>query len=393
MMRFLAAAILLVLASGLPGCGPRAEDDRMIEVIERAAFLFKHYTESQQRQDPQMFSVVRSDLRRLNQESFEVLVRALASKDQEVQGYAAFTLGFSANRGAIAPLALATQHSDETVRGNAIAALGQLGFVDAPVEPFQRLPKDPLPDVRQAALFGLASLVSPKSDLGMLDAVHLCFEDPDVQVRAEALLVVRKLRRKESVAPLLAGPLKDSEPQVRASAALALAAIGRDAKAATPFLVELLKDEIHRVVEAAWVALNKIHEKDLDRSYSTWRDWYEDEQKVHYICFEHKEVSEPNPGTCPKCQVKLERITKEPPRKPLQPVEPPPAAGLYVCPEHSDILTTTPAKCGKPGCGKDLVPKKPDPVNYVCPDHPDVMTLTPAKCGKPGCGKDLVPKK
>jgi HEAT repeat protein len=85
---------------------------------------------------------------------------------------------------------------------------------------------------------------------------------------------------------------------VRASAALALGAIGREAKESTPFLIELLKDEYHRVVEGAWIALNKIHEKDFDRSYATWRDWYEDEQRVHYTCLEHKEVSEPSPGVC-----------------------------------------------------------------------------------------------
>jgi hypothetical protein len=145
-------------------------------------------------------------------------------------------------------------------------------------------------------------------------------------------------------------------------------------------------------VEATWAALNRIHEKDFDRSYATWRDWYEDEQKVHYTCLEHKEVSELNPGLCPKCRNRLERINREGLRK----LEPPPAIvppGLYVCPDHPEILTTTPTKCGKPGCGKDLVLKKPDPVIYTCPDHPEILTTTPTKCGKPGCAKDLVPKK
>ena len=54
-------------------------------------------------------------------------------------------------------------------------------------------------------------------------------------------------------------------------------------------------------------------------------------------------------------------------------------------------MTTTPSKCGVPGCGKDLVPKRPEPVIYSCPDHPDNVTVGPAKCGKPGCGKDLLP--
>jgi hypothetical protein len=382
MMRFLTAAILLSSALGLGGCLGSAEDYRSDEVIERAAFLFSHYSEAQKRQDAQMLGVLRSDLRRLNTDSFDVLIKCLSSKNQEMQGYAAFALGFSA-----------TNHPDNAVRGNAIAALGQLGFADVSPEPFQRLVKDPIPDVRQAALFGLTILAGPKGDLGMLDEVHQCLEDPDPQVRAEALIVLRKLRRKESVPPILAISIKDLEPQVRAGAAQVLGAIGKEAKEATPFLVEMLKDEYHKVVEAAWIALNKIHEKDLDRSYSTWRDWYEDEQKVHYTCLEHKEVSELNPGLCPKCRNRLERISREGVRKP----DPAPSlgvsTGLFVCPDHPEILTTTAAKCGKPGCGKDLVPKKPDPVTYSCPDHPEILTTTPAKCGKPGCAKDLVPKK
>lgn len=395
MKRFLTAAIVLATAFGMAGCGSTSEDDRSEEVLERAAFLFGHFAEAQKKQDTQMLGVVRGDLRRLCGESLPVLLRVLASKDQEAQGYAAFVLGFSNDRAALAPLAQATQHPDETVRGNAIASLGQLGFPDTPIEPFQRLIKDPIAHVRQAALFGLAGFVGPKNDYGMLDAVHECFHDIDMHVRAESLLVTRKMRRKDSVSPILAGALKDPEPMVRASAALALGAIGREAKESTPFLIELLKDEYHRVVEGAWIALNKIHEKDFDRSYATWRDWYEDEQRVHYTCLEHKEVSEPSPGVCPKCKAKLERITKDAARKPVPPTDPavPVSTGLYYCPEHTDVLTTTPSKCGRPGCGKDFVQKKPEPVNYACPEHPEIMTLTPAKCGKPGCGKDLLPQK
>ncbi|RPH38536.1 MAG: HEAT repeat domain-containing protein, partial [Planctomycetota bacterium] len=244
---------------------------------------------------------------------------------------------------------------------------------------------------RQVDLHGTASI-----DQGM-DAIrhaHEALGDPDAHVRTEALIVLRKMRRKESVAVILGTVVKDPEPQVRAASALALAGIGREAKEATPFLVEMLKDEYHRVVEGAWVALNKIHDKDFDRSYATWRDWYEDEQRVVYTCLQHPEVTETSPGVCPKCKVKLERISREGVRKTVQQdpaVVPTPA--LYVCPEHVEILTTSPAKCGKPGCGKELVPKKPDPVTYSCPEHTEILTTTPAKCGKPGCGKDLIPKK
>ncbi len=338
-----------------------------------------------------MLGILRGDLRKLNTEAFDVLITGLASRDQETQGYAAFALGFSGVRPAMAPLAAAAGHPEESVRGNAIVALGQLGFNDTPMEPFHQLLADPAPDVRQAALYGLSLLVTDRDDHGMLEAVHKSLGDADLNVRNEALIVVRRMRRRESVVPILGGPIRDPEPLIRSNAALALGAMGREAREATPYLVELLKDEVSRVVESAWMALNKINEKDFDRSYATWRDWYEDEQKMVYTCLEHKDVIETSPGECPKCRKKLERM----PREGVRRIElaPSPLPGLYVCPDHPEVITTVPAKCGKPGCGKDLVAKKPEPVIYTCPEHPEIVTSTPAKCGKPGCGKDLVPKK
>src|SRR6185295_7896708 len=128
MIRYAAAVLLLCSPVGLWSCVGTAEDDRSDEVIERAAFLFNHYCEAQKKQDTQMLSVLRGDLRKLNSESIGVLLKVLSTKSQEMQGYAAFALGFSANRAAIGPLALATDNPEDTVRGNAIAALGQLGF-------------------------------------------------------------------------------------------------------------------------------------------------------------------------------------------------------------------------------------------------------------------------
>jgi HEAT repeat protein len=391
MMRLLCRAVLLCAPLAVWSCAGSPEDDRSERVLERAAFLFRHYGDAQKNQDSQMLTVLRADLRKLNVEGIDVLIRLLGEGSQEAQGYAAFALGFSANRAAIAPLTKATESPEETVRGNAIAALGQLGFSDAPIEPFRRLLKDPIPEVRQAALFGLSWMVDPKVDGGILGDVLACLSDPDMHVRSEALIVLRKMRRKESVTPILAGPVKDSEPLVRAAAAMALGAMGRDAQEATPFLVEMLKDEQHCVVDGAWTALNRIHDKDLDRSYSTWRDWYEDEQRIHYTCLEHREISEIAPGVCPKCGKRLERMSREGLRK----AEAPPgaASGLFTCPEHREIVTTTPSRCGVPGCGRELVPKRPDPVVYTCPEHHQIVTTTPSKCGVPGCGKDLIPRK
>jgi HEAT repeat protein len=382
--------LLLAVLPGLSGCASTDEEEDN-DILIRARILFKNFSGAYGAADYQAVNAIRNDFIRLNAEGGRILLAALQSKNEDDQGYAAFALGFSDSRTAVGPLVTATSHRNETVRGNAIVALGNLGFQDIPLEPFIRLMKDPNPQVRQAALFGLSLLPLDRDSRNIQGDVYAKLSDSDWAVRNEALIVCRKMKRPDSVTPILDGPLQDREPVVRASAALALGSIGREAREATPFLIELLKDVDHRVVDGAWTALNRIHDKDFDRSYATWRDWFEDEQKVHYTCPDHREVSETAPGKCPKCGRRLERVTRDILRRIDTPVGSP--SGFWVCPEHPDVITTTPAKCGVPGCGRDLVPKRPDPVIYVCPDHPKVITTTPAKCGVTGCGKDLLPQK
>ncbi|HZE96849.1 MAG TPA: HEAT repeat domain-containing protein [Planctomycetota bacterium] len=392
MIRTGLALLLLLGPVGLWSCASSSDEPDDSEILLQSRILFRNFSGAYANQDTQAIGAIKNDFRRLNAQAGGVLIATLqSSKQEDDQGYAAFALGFSDSRQAVGPLASATNHRNETVRGNAIVALGYLAFPDLPTEPFIRLMKDPLPQIRQAALFGLAFMPFDKDSRGLLPDVQARLEDPEWAVRNEALIVLRKMKRPEATNSILDGPLHDKEPLVRASAALALGALGREAREASPFLIEMLKDEDHRVVDAVWTALNRIHDKDFDRSYATWRDWYEDEQKIHYSCPEHKEISETAPGKCPKCGRKLERMNRDVFRR----VEPSPASpsGLFTCTEHPDILTTTPARCGVPGCGRDLVPKRPDPVIYACPDHPMNVTTTPAKCGVPGCGKDLLPRK
>jgi hypothetical protein len=388
-MNRLVLPMILLAPLGLWSCSGTVEEEQESDALLHARILFKNFSGAYANYDFQSAGAIRNDFRRLNAEQGGYLLQALNSKNEADQGYAAFALGFSESRAVVGPLTLATLHPNETVRGNAIVALGNLGFTDVPDEPFLRLLKDPLPAIRQASLFGLSLLPLDKDPRQFQAPVQGCLNDYDWSVRNEALIVLRRMKRADSVQVILDGPITDREAQVRASAALAIGAVGREARDATPFLIELLKDEDHRVVDAAWTALNRIHDRDFDRSYSTWRDFYEDEAKVHYTCPEHREISELVQGKCPRCGKKLERVTRDVLRK----FDPVPATftGVYICPDHPGTMTTTPAKCGVPGCGKDLVPKKPDPIFYSCPDHPDNVTVGPAKCGKPGCGKDLLP--
>jgi FtsP/CotA-like multicopper oxidase with cupredoxin domain len=65
-------------------------------------------------------------------------------------------------------------------------------------------------------------------------------------------------------------------------------------------------------------------------------------------------------------------------------------ASSYICPMHSEIISSEPGTC--PKCGMKLVPTQtetPAPVSYVCPMHPEVTSSEPGTC--PKCGMKLVP--
>ena len=62
----------------------------------------------------------------------------------------------------------------------------------------------------------------------------------------------------------------------------------------------------------------------------------------------------------------------------------------YVCPMHPEVISSEPGTC--PKCGMKLVPTQtetPAPVSYVCPMHPEVTSAEPGTC--PKCGMRLVP--
>jgi hypothetical protein len=383
MMRTLAA---LAVLSASAGCGgtPDAERSRL-EVFDALAKLMLDYNEALGRGEPVPIEAHTVKLQKFVSKEFEAVLEGLGSNDPDRRAVAAFALGFSRNRGAVAPLEAASSAPEPGVRANAVASLGVLGFEDVPVEPFRKLLEDPHATVREAVLFGLRQLVDEKNDRGLLEAVHARLSDAVANVRNEALILLRKCRRGESVQPILKTVVRDREPLVRMNAAVTLGKIGAAAQAATPALVEMLRDEESKVVDAAYKALNLIHEKDFDRSYGTWKDWYEDEQRHHYLCLDHKDAAFAAPGDCRSCGKKLERVLKDTVKR----SEPVPS--FFTCPDHPEIQTASPSACGKPGCGRTLVASKPPPALYRCPDHLEVMTTSPAICGKSGCGKALVP--
>jgi FtsP/CotA-like multicopper oxidase with cupredoxin domain len=68
-----------------------------------------------------------------------------------------------------------------------------------------------------------------------------------------------------------------------------------------------------------------------------------------YVCPMHPEVTAMEPGTCPKCAMKLIPAQVETP-----------APTSYVCPMHADVTSAEPGTC--PKCGMKLIPSDAAPV-------------------------------
>jgi FtsP/CotA-like multicopper oxidase with cupredoxin domain len=98
-----------------------------------------------------------------------------------------------------------------------------------------------------------------------------------------------------------------------------------------------------------------------------------DVQASSYVCPMHPDVTSTEPGTCPKCSMKLVAVQ----------------AATYVCPMHPDVTATEPGIC--PKCQMKLVAMQAAAlgVTYVCPMHPDVTAAAPGTC--PKCQMQLVP--
>jgi FtsP/CotA-like multicopper oxidase with cupredoxin domain len=61
---------------------------------------------------------------------------------------------------------------------------------------------------------------------------------------------------------------------------------------------------------------------------------------------------------------------------------------VYVCPMHPEVTSEEPGSC--PKCGMKLLAQAAEGTTYVCPMHPEVTSDKPDRC--PECGMKLLPE-
>lgn len=168
-----------------------------------------------------------------NEETVELLIKALEDMDCVVRWSAAETLGEIGDKRAVEPLIKVLGDEDWLVRKNAAEALGKIGDARA-IEPLINTLGDSKENVRRDSEKALKEIGSEKAVEPLIKALM----DGNEFARCNAASILGEIRDKRAVEPLIKA-LKDSEESVRHEAASALGEIGD--KSAFEALIDVLK--------------------------------------------------------------------------------------------------------------------------------------------------------
>lgn len=343
MKRFIA----VLLAAALAGCATSGQEKSPLQYYDWLEVQRGKFNLAIDQLNHALQVRLEQEISAETQKRFDEVVNDLAnSPDPDRRGLAAFALGLSHRPEAAAYLSDRLVDPDKVVRANILGALGYLRPAEPPLDKVYPHLSDPDPHVRLAALFALKEMLPPGMETPILDRVHAFLDDVQDEARNEAVLVLKALRRPESMPLLIKKGLRDPSFLVRSNAALALAEYGADAADAVPVLIERLRDSEASVIRAVYFALTKITgRQDADRSYSNWREWYDEIIKLfEYACAKCPEVVRPFGGTCPQCGLRLEPRSKSDPNY------------EYYCPKDPDVILPKWGKC--PKCKGSLVPRR-----------------------------------
>ncbi|MBI2900865.1 MAG: HEAT repeat domain-containing protein [Planctomycetes bacterium] len=367
----------LVWLAALSACssGP-SPADREKELYDRIAYLRASFDTAYADHNTAALDAIVQEMRRHAFRYADVFVRDLKEAPAGRKRLAAFALAFSERDRRVQEALLGVlrnEREDGAVVETVLIALGMIRMEDTPATVFTSRFSHPSPTVRQAALYGFRYQIEKilerhdaRLDDATLQAIFERLTDSEMDVRNEAVIVLRQVRIPEIIEPVVQHPLRDVHPLVRQNAAITLAALGAAGQEAVPHLIEALRDGDTKVVEAVWTALTRIAGKDIDRTYATWRDWYDEEEKrMEYACAAHPQVVENAPGKCPECKAKLARRPK--------PEE-------YRCPVHPDVRMGRAGRCTT--CRRAMESRPPE---YACADHPVRRLASPQAC--PTCSK------
>ena len=349
-IRFLSAGILFLSA-----CASLGGISEVLDFYDWLEVRRQEFNSAIANQDVAVIQSLRRRLARTVSEFQTELLRDVEAIKLDRRQLAIFGLGYLPSLQARDKMLSLLEDENPLIRQSAAASLGLQGLKSTPLGPLASLLDDEDERVRLGALFGLWQLVEPGEDRGTLSAVLKRLDDLSPAVRSEAIIVLRRMALPSTLAPLVEKGLKDSFAIARMNAAAAVGVIGADEYDPVPGLIEALRDTDRMVVLSAWHALRKVTGKNMDRAYHTWRDWFEEEERLYeYACPKHSAVRRGRPGKCSECSTVLDRTLKVPAARGSESAN----EGDFACPKHPDVRATQPMICLR--CGERLVTQKTD---------------------------------